>query len=215
MKRLVIGVVGALVLVVPCNTAHAQGRGRGHLKHGKQENLADYREVVLPSGTSLRLSLTSPLASDRNNAEDPVRATLREPVVVDRQVVLPKGTQVVGYVTEIDRSGRVKGRARLTMRFSRLTVDGDQYDFRSAPIERVAESTKGEDAAKIGIGTGAGAAIGAIVGGASGAAKGAVLGGAAGTGAVLATRGDDVRLDPGQALDTHLTSALPIRVPIR
>jgi hypothetical protein len=101
------------------------------------------------------------------------------------------------------------------MRFSRLVVDGDQYDFRSEPIEAVANGTKGEDAAKIGIGAGAGAAIGAILDGASGATKGAVLGGAAGTGAVLATRGDEVRLDSGQALDTHLTSALPIRVPIR
>jgi hypothetical protein len=171
--------------------------------------------MVLPAGTPLRLTLTSPLTSDGNRVEDQVRAVVREPVVIDRQVVLPRGTQVVGYVSDVDRSARVKGRARLAMRFSRLVVDGDQYDFRSEPIEAVANGTKGEDAAKIGIGAGAGAAIGAILDGASGATKGAVLGGAAGTGAVLATRGDEVRLDSGQALDTHLTSALPIRVPIR
>ncbi len=79
----------------------------------------------------------------------------------------------------------------------------------------VADATKGEDATKIGLGAGAGAAIGAILDGASGARKGAVLGSAAGTGSVLATRGEEVKLDSGDTLDTHLTAALPVRVPLR
>ena len=216
MNRLVTTVVGTLVAAVACTSAHAEGRGRGHAKQeAKQESRSNYREVVLPSGTTLQLALTSPLASDRNKVEDQVRATVREPVIVDRQVVLPRGTQLVGYVTDVVRSGRVKGRARLAMRFSQLVLDGAQYDFRSQPIDITADATKGEDATKIGIGTGAGAALGAILDGASGATKGAVLGGAAGTGAVLATRGEEVRLESGHALETRLTSSLPVRVPAR
>jgi hypothetical protein len=219
VKRPVITVVGTLVIVSACSSANAappEGHGRGHGKHAaKEQSQSEYREVVLPAGTTMRLALTSAVASDTNKVEDQVRAIVREPVIVNRQVVLPRGTQVVGYVSDADRSGRVKGRARLGMRFSRLTLDGDQYDFRSEPIELIADATKGEDATKIGLGAGAGAAIGAILDGASGATKGAVLGGAGGAGAVLATRGDEVRLDSGHALETHLTSALPIRVPIR
>jgi hypothetical protein len=59
-----------------------------------------------------------------------------------------------------------------------------------------AESTKKQDAAKVGIGAGIGAAIGAIAGGGKGAAIGAAVGAGAGTGSVLATRGKDVTLDP-------------------
>jgi hypothetical protein len=219
VKRLVIPVVGTLILAVAgssANASPAQGRRRGHLKRAaRQAQPSEYREVVLPTGTTLKMALTSPVASDSSKVEDQVRATVREPVIVDRHVVLPRGTQVVGYITDVERSGRIKGRARLAMLFDKIVLDGDEYNFRSEPIRLVAEATKGEDATKIGLGTGAGAAIGAILDGASGAKKGAVLGGAAGTGSVLATRGEGVRLDSGDTLDTHLTAALPVRVPVR
>ena len=67
---------------------------------------------------------------------------------------------------------------------------------------------------KIGIGAGAGAAIGAILGGGDGAAKGAAIGGAGGTGAVLATRGDEVRRGPGADVTTRLTAPLTVRIKI-
>ena len=75
-----------------------------------------------------------------------------------------------------------------------------------------AEATKGEDAPKIAIGAGAGAAVGALLGGGSGAAKGAAIGGAGGTGLVLATRGEEVRLESGASVTTTLTAPLTIRV---
>jgi hypothetical protein len=96
-----------------------------------------------------------------------------------------------------------------------LKYDGDEYDIRTEAVERVADATKSEDATKIGIGAGAGAALGAVLGGGSGAAKGAAIGAAAGTGAVLATRGEEVRLEAGEPVDTRLTSAVPLRVRLR
>jgi hypothetical protein len=71
------------------------------------------------------------------------------------------------------------------------------------------------NAAKVGIGAGAGAAVGAILGGGSGAATGAAIGAAAGTGTVLATKGDDVRLEVGSMLETQLTAPLRVLVRIR
>ena len=103
-------------------------------------------------------------------------------------------------------------RARIAFRFTMLKADGDEYDVRTEAIERVAEATKGEDATKVGIGAGAGAALGAILGGGSGAAKGAAIGAAAGTGAVLATRGEEVRLGSGASITTRLTAPLTIRI---
>ena len=49
----------------------------------------------------------------------------------------------------------------------------------------------------------------------SGAATGAAIGAAAGTGTVLATKGEDVRLDVGTLLDTQLTAPLRVLVVTR
>lgn len=171
-----------------------------------------YREVTLPVGTTLRLQLRSAVASDSSRVEDTVRAELRQAVVVDGADVLPAGTELTGVVTDVEQTGRVKGRARIAYRFNALTYSGDQYNIATAPLSHLAPATKGEDATKIAVGAGAGAAIGALLGGGDGAAKGAAIGGAGGTGVVLATRGEEVRVGPGARVTTRLTAPLTIRV---
>jgi len=171
-----------------------------------------YKEVTLPAGTTLRLDLKSSVASDTSKVEDTVRATLRAPVVIDGQTILPVGTELIGTVTDVQRSGRVKGRARIAYRFTALRHDSERYDIRTATIAHEAQSTKKEDAKKIAIGAGAGAVIGAILGGGSGAAKGAAIGGGAGTGVVLATRGEEVRRGPGADVSTRLTAPVTVRI---
>jgi hypothetical protein len=173
----------------------------------------ELREVTIPAGTTLRLKLQSAVASDSSKVEDAVRAELRQPLSVDGRAVLPAGTEVVGTVTDVERSGRVKGRARIAYRFSSLRAAGELYDIRTAPLSHVAPATKGEDAKKIGIGAGAGAALGALIGGGDGAVKGAAIGGAGGTGVVLATRGKEVHVGPGAQVTTKLTAPLTVRVP--
>jgi len=171
------------------------------------------REVTIPAGTTLRLKLQSSVASDSSKVEDSVRAELRQPVSIDGHAVLPLGTEVVGTVTDVQRSGRVKGRARVAYRFNSLRTAGERYDITTTPLSHQAAATKGDDAKKIGVGAGAGAAIGALFGGGSGAAKGAAIGGAGGTGLVLATRGKEVHVGPGAAVSTTLTAPLMVRVP--
>jgi hypothetical protein len=171
-----------------------------------------YREVTLPAGTTLRLELKSGVDSATSQVEDAVRAELRQAVAIDGQTVLPAGTELAGVVTDAERAGRVKGRAHVSYRFESLRVDGERYDIRTAPLVHQAAATKGEDATKIAIGAGAGAALGAILGGGDGAAKGAAIGGAAGTGTVLATRGKEVRLGPGAQVTTKLTAPVTVRI---
>jgi hypothetical protein len=172
----------------------------------------DLREVTIPAGTTLRLKLQSAVASDTSHVEDTVRAELRQAVSIDGKPVLPAGTEVVGNVTDVKRSGRVKGRALVAYRFNSLRAAGERYDIKTSPLSHQAAATKGEDAKKIGIGAGAGAAVGAIFGGGSGAAKGAAIGGGAGTGVVLATRGKEVHLGPGAEVTTKLTAPVTVRV---
>ncbi len=208
MRALLAAAVAVVVACAPVS-AHSAGGGSGKAKKAKK---ADSREIVLPTGTNLHLELRSAIASDASQVEDTVRARLRKALTVEGRTVLPAGTQVVGYVTDVERAGRVSGRAKLALRFTVVRHDGEEYDMRTRTIEREAESTKGKDAATVGIGTGAGAVVGAVLGGGNGAATGAAIGAAAGTGTVLATKGEDVRLDVGTLLDTQLTAPLRVTV---
>jgi hypothetical protein len=177
----------------------------------------EFREVTLPTGTALAVTLATAVASDTSNVEDPVRATLRTPVSVGGVEAIPAGTAVLGRVTSVTRSAKVKGRASIAVRFNTIDLPGDsgREAISTGAVSRVAPATKKKDATKIGIGAGAGAVIGGILGGGGGAAKGAVIGGGAGTGAVLATRGDEVRLPAGTPLTVRLTAPLTVRVPVR
>ena len=176
-----------------------------------------FREVTIPSGTLLPLELRSSVSSDASKVEDQVRATLRRGVRVNGVEALPAGTTVMGVVTDVDRSARVKGRARIALRFTHLDLPGDggRHSIRTHVVAREAAGTKKQDAAKIGAGAAGGAIVGGILGGGDGAAKGAAVGGAAGTGVVLSTRGKEVRLGPGADLAARLAAPVTVRVPLR
>lgn len=171
-----------------------------------------YVDVTIPAGTSLPLSLTSSMGSDTSRVEDTVSAELTRGISVDGREVLPAGARLAGLVTQVDDSGRVKGRAMIAFRFTSLRTGDDHYDVETATVTHVAPATKGEDAAKIGVGAGAGAIIGGLLGGGDGAVKGAAIGGGAGTGVVLATKGKEMRLGPGADVTSQLTAPLKVRV---
>jgi hypothetical protein len=63
--------------------------------------------------------------------------------------VVPAGATVRGVVTEVQRSGRVKGLARLAFRFSVLEhpTTGSRVGIRTATIIREAKATKKKEAA--------------------------------------------------------------------
>jgi hypothetical protein len=173
---------------------------------------ARVREVTIPSGTTLALRMTSGVSSKSSHVEDAVHAVLQRPIVIDGVTVVPSGAAVSGYVTEAERAGRVKGRARIGFRFSSLSGEAGGYDIRTATITRQARATKKADATKIGIGAGAGAIVGALAGGKKGAAIGAAVGGGGGTGVVLATRGEEVAIGSGASVTTRLTAPMTVRV---
>jgi hypothetical protein len=176
-----------------------------------------FREVTIPAGTMLKLNLTTGVASDSSKVEDAVRATLRSPITIGNVEALPAGTTVTGHVTDVARPGKVKGRARIGFRFTRLDPPGsaESMQIRTASYSRIGEGSKKRDAATIGGGAVGGAIVGGLIGGKDGAAKGAAIGGAGGTGVVLATRGKDVSVAAGSPIAVRLTAPLTLRVPVR
>lgn len=174
-----------------------------------------FREVTIPEGTSLSVTVTTPVASDSSKVEDLVQGTLAKPIVVSGTTAVPRGSELTGSVIEATQSARVKGRAAIAFRFDRIIVRSESHEIQTARVRREAASTKGKDAKKIGIGAGVGAIIGGVAGGGSGAAIGAAVGGGAGTGAVLATRGSEVELPAGTTITTQLQKPLTVLVPIK
>lgn len=174
-----------------------------------------FREVTLPVGTALPLELITALSSETSKVEAPVRARLRQAVMIEDVTVLPAGTILSGNVLEAERAGRVQGRARLAFRFDTVEVDGSRERLATNPITFEAEGTVGDDAAKVGAGAVGGAVIGSILGGGSGAARGAAIGGAAGAGVVLATRGDEVELAQGTAIAATLAQPYEARIRVQ
>jgi hypothetical protein len=171
----------------------------------------ELREVTIPSGRTIRVRLTTPLASDTSEVEDRVTGTLEQPIVVSGVTVVPAGAEVTGSVLEANRSGRVKGRASIAFRFERLNVGGESHEIRTARITTEAAANQRDDLKKGAIGAGVGAIVGGIVGGGKGAAIGA---GAGGAGTVLATRGDEVELSSGTTVTTTLQQPMTLSVPV-
>jgi type IV secretory pathway VirB10-like protein len=170
---------------------------RADAPQGRDEPINRVERVSIPAGTQLSLVLETPLSSATSQPGDRVEARVERAMSDDGRVLLPGGTVLKGRVVEARSSGRVKGRARLTVAFDQIVVRGHTQRLDTTEIEATAADSHERDAAVVGGGAAAGAIIGAITGGGSGAKKGAIIGGVAGTGAVLATKGKEVELPAG------------------
>ena len=108
-----------------------------------------FREVTVPTGTAVSIELRTALASDTSTVEETVRGVLSRALVVDGVEAVPAGAGVTGSVTAVERSAKVKGRARLALRFTSVTVDREAIRMSTAAIAREAaghqEEGRGED----------------------------------------------------------------------
>lgn len=126
-----------------------------------------------------------------------------------------RGAILEGYVSGVDRSGRVKGRSQMTFNFETIRYYNSTYRFAGTVEEvrdangnkvkvdegSVKDDSRGKTTIKrAGIGAGIGAVVGAIVGGAKGAAIGAAIGAGAGAGTVFIQGRDDLDLRSGSEM---------------
>jgi len=207
-------IAGSNVGAIPI--AHASDRAPINAVTAVSATAADsvfYKEIVIPAGTILPVTLDSYVASDSSRPEDQVRAKLRRSIVVNGTTVLPAGSALVGHVTRVQRSGRVSGRGVVAFRFNQvMPPSGDRMSISTSTVSRLAKSGKDRDIKTVAIPTAGGAVIGALAGGKKGAAIGAATGAGAGTGVVLATRGPEVRLGRGYAATVRLLKPITVRV---
>ena len=149
------------------------------------------REFTLPAGTAIPVRTTAEISTKSMKNGSVFDALLERDLVVDGTTLAKAGSRVSCIVVSSDPGGRVKGVASMAVAARSIAgAGGNTINVKTDSYGVDANTTKGRDAKRTAIATGAGAVIGAIAGGGSGAAIGAGAGAAAGVGANMATRGD-------------------------
>jgi hypothetical protein len=180
-------------------------------------------EYVVETGSRILLRLTNSVNTRHTAAGDRIYLETVVPFFVNEHLVIPRGSIVIGTVTESQKAGRVKGRSSLSLRFESLTLpNGVARDFRALPDQVdghgnmdksegkiQGDGNKAGDARTVGTTTAAGAGIGGVIGAASGhlgagLGIGAGAGAAAGLAGVLGSRGPEVVLPPGTTMELLL-----------
>ena len=69
-------------------------------------------------------------------AGDQFHAGLATPVFVHGSVVLPRGTEFTGHITQSDASGRLKGRAVIALTLDSFRLKGKEYLIHTVSVER-------------------------------------------------------------------------------
>ncbi len=163
----------------------------------------------LPAGTNLVVRMIDGVDSEVNRVGQTFQASIDEPVMLNGETVIPRGADVVVKLVDAKESGKLTGRAGLTLDLVSVRVNGRMVDVNTQTVSRES-SSRGERTAKVAGGTAAlGAIIGAIAGGGKGAAVGAAAGGAAGAGAEVITAGQRVKI-PSETRLTFVTDT-PVR----
>ena len=92
----------------------------------------EFLELVVPTDAVIGLQMESTVSSDRARVEDAVDARVTRDVRVGGRVAIPAGSLVHGTVTEVERGGKVRERARLGIRFHTVVLaNGDRLNLRT------------------------------------------------------------------------------------
>ena len=167
--------------------------------------------VTIPAGTLVAVRLREPIGTDKQSEGDPFTATLDQPIVIDGFVIAERGALARGKIASLTRATRGQSHAAITLALTELnTTDGQKVDIRTDESRKAATANTKDGVTKIGVGTVLGAIIGAAAGGGKGAAIGAGAGAGVGGGAVLAGKGDEVRLPSETRLSFKLAEAVTL-----
>lgn len=186
----------------------------GNQNTGGNENLNDF---VIANNTRVVAALRTPVSTKASQNGDRFRMEVTSPSQYN-------GAIIEGRVAKTERSGRVSGRANISLEFDTIRLlNGQTYRFagivdevRLASGEKVTVNNEGtvrdnnqttKTVTRAGIGAALGALIGAIAGGGQGAAIGAGIGAGAGAGSVILQGRDDVEL--GEGTEFSITATAP------
>ena len=173
-------------------------------------------DFYIPNGTRIEATLRNNIDTRTSQVGDRFTMNVTSPFQY-------RGAIIEGRVASVERSGRLTGRANVSLDFDtiRLTngqtyrfaglidavhpLNGDNVSINNEGAIRDSNQTT-TTATRAGIGAAVGAIIGAIAGGGQGAAIGAAVGAGAGAGSVLIQGRDNIELSNGSTFTITATS---------
>lgn len=173
----------------------------------------EFVDLTVPSDAVLGLQIERTVSSELARVEDRVDARVTRDVRVGDRIAIPAGSTVRGSVSEVDRGGRMKGKARLAIKFHTIVLaDGTQLPLKTDAVVREGQSPGGESAAKVGGAAIGGAILGAILGGGKGAAIGGAVGAGAGTAAAMSNDRNPATLAAGTTVTVRMQAPVTVTV---
>lgn len=187
------------------------------------------QSITVPAETHIPVTLENAINSKTAYPGQSIYCRTIFPITVDNRIVIPVGSYVKGEVTQVVKPGRIRGKAKLGLRFDSLTLPNGVTEQLRASLSSFGtsgkegfnrkegkiqgESTKGKDAGKVAQATITGAQVGTLAGISGGhTLRGLGIGSAAGAAAgaiwVLAGRGKRIYLPPGTSLELELGAPL-------
>jgi type IV secretory pathway VirB10-like protein len=172
--------------------------------------------VTAHAGTALEARLQTALDSATASVGQPVSGELTADVMdATGRVVLPRGTQLDGQVTEVVSAKKVKKKSVLAWQFTKATLPDGSTAVISAGQRLEGKGYTKKDGAIIGGSAAGGAVLGQILGHDSkSTAGGAVLGAAIGTAVSMSKKGEEVEVAPGAALSLTLDTPVTVERPV-
>jgi hypothetical protein len=164
------------------------------------------RMWTLSVDTQLDVRLQTPLNSGTTKVEHRFEATTIVDYEIDKQIVIPAGSLLRGFVSSVRPAGRVDRVGSITLSFDELRIDKRSYRLRASVLQAM-DGKVSEDATRIGAGAIVGGIVGGIIGGTKGALLGVIIGGG---GAIAARDGADVDLPLGTILRVRFDQPVDI-----
>jgi hypothetical protein len=181
------------------------------------DNVGAVENFYIPNGTSITAVLNNMITTKDSQDGDRFTMTVNSPSQY-------QGAIITGRVLKSESSGRVTGRANISLDFDTIRLrNGQTYRFAgiidgvtAANGDNVSVNNEGavrdsnqttRTVTRAGIGAVLGAIIGAIAGGGEGAAIGAAVGAGAGAGTVFIQGRDNLEL--GQGSEFRITASAP------
>lgn len=196
---------------------YSQGRGysQGYPPQGAYQGPQGGQqagvEVVVPSGSLLRVRINRGLDSNHIRPGTPFDGTVLSDVAAGGQIAIPRGATVQGVVVDAKKAGAFKGEGELSLQITNVNLGGMNYPVTSDIwAQQGRDKTVGTVNSALGLGV-LGAVIGGVAGGGAGAAIGAGVGAGAGVAGSAASPGGRVIIPPEAVLNFHLAQPTPVK----
>lgn len=168
------------------------------------------QSILLPSGTIFRVRTIDTIDVDSSQSGMKFRGALDDPIMMEGNVVVPRGADVELVAAKVEQGGRMKGSDLIQLKVDHIVVRGRVIPVVTSLSESKTGGEGKKTTRKILGGAGLGAIIGGIAGGGTGAAIGALAGGAGGT-ALSAAGKPHLKIPAETRLEFQLLSDVKIK----